>query len=837
MSESPKKIAEKVGVYAPFGQVIINTLNLGSPEKRELRDREKLIKQVKAEVTGLLKSVLHNSFFLNSSKILQPDQVNQQWLAEAKVNTQGSQNLPRDTKIVDLFDKPQVLGKFLLLGDPGVGKSTELLRLADELIQRAEFSNKEPIPVILNLSSWDNSLKDFSQWLTLELKNKYGIGKQLCKRWIADSELILLLDGLDELETQKQNECIHSLNEFMNSDVKPQHVVVCSRSEEYEASDVKLQLNAAIYIQSLSRNQVKEFLCGTGHSLAWDVMEQQEELLLEINKPLFLSIVVLVFSNDKDFLARYDKTSSEPLHEYLFQAYIDVMNRRQLKNTWYPFRRVPSTQSSMQWLTHLATAMTTNSESEFVIEKVEETFQRKAPEGRILYVVVTILLFSAVGFASSSLDFGNEFKVYTYSTFAATTTLVLGLFLVDVYHMPKVYRFALRHNPWINLSKSSFDKLFAFGIIVIHILNILVAIKIFQSPLIGGFIFPSPDFYSRAYNFSVLMYKPFIGMVGGFFGGIIFLILSQFLPKSNETLVPSISNVSLGLVAGLMIGSLIIICEYFEALLNSIIQSFFQFKFILSPILFNLLPFKIITFFVFLTIFTGITLSISDSHRNIKNRESPKNLITFLSGFFFILIPLLISYGVIIGSFISVVLFLLIVTVKALFNLPSSPTEFLSSYLGAMEIMPARDMSMREFYYILVFLSFGGMLSGILSGFWGAEIKWSDRTRPNQGIWSSIKNAFIFSCVGVLVCTPLFLFIDGFERAISNILFITFIFFMVASKTWMTHFFTRIVLFFKGYIPWDYARFLNYSTERMFLQRVGGRYRFIHRLLKEHLGR
>ena len=34
-------------------------------------------------------------------------------------------------------------------------------------------------------------------------------------------------------------------------------------------------------------------------------------------------------------------------------------------------------------------------------------------------------------------------------------------------------------------------------------------------------------------------------------------------------------------------------------------------------------------------------------------------------------------------------------------------------------------------------------------------------------------------------------------------------------------------------IPWNYARFLNHCTERLLLQRVGGRYRFIHRLVQD----
>jgi predicted NACHT family NTPase len=48
------------------------------------------------------------------------------------------------------------------------------------------------------------------------------------------------------------------------------------------------------------------------------------------------------------------------------------------------------------------------------------------------------------------------------------------------------------------------------------------------------------------------------------------------------------------------------------------------------------------------------------------------------------------------------------------------------------------------------------------------------------------------------------------------------------------HFTLRLILYRNGYIPWNYARFLDYCTERLFLQRVGGRYRFIHKLLQDH---
>jgi hypothetical protein len=54
------------------------------------------------------------------------------------------------------------------------------------------------------------------------------------------------------------------------------------------------------------------------------------------------------------------------------------------------------------------------------------------------------------------------------------------------------------------------------------------------------------------------------------------------------------------------------------------------------------------------------------------------------------------------------------------------------------------------------------------------------------------------------------------------------------GKACIQHFTLRLILYRDGYIPWNYARFLDYATERIFLQKVGGGYIFIHRLLLEH---
>ncbi|MEM8642414.1 MAG: hypothetical protein AAGG51_26895 [Cyanobacteria bacterium P01_G01_bin.54] len=48
------------------------------------------------------------------------------------------------------------------------------------------------------------------------------------------------------------------------------------------------------------------------------------------------------------------------------------------------------------------------------------------------------------------------------------------------------------------------------------------------------------------------------------------------------------------------------------------------------------------------------------------------------------------------------------------------------------------------------------------------------------------------------------------------------------------HLSLRICLRLFGHGPWNYSKFLRYCTDRGFLQRVGGGYRFVHALLREH---
>ena len=118
---------------------------------------------------------------------------------------------------------------------------------------------------------------------------------------------------------------------------------------------------------------------------------------------------------------------------------------------------------------------------------------------------------------------------------------------------------------------------------------------------------------------------------------------------------------------------------------------------------------------------------------------------------------------------------------------------------------------------------------------------------PNQGIWKSLKNTMVFGFVGAIIGTvaAIGMRFMMFQNSPDTLLALL-IYCVPYYALWLgflslgacnKHFILRVILYFKGYIPWNYTRFLDYAAERIFLRKVGGGYIFIHRMLMEHFAK
>ncbi|NJR40770.1 MAG: hypothetical protein HC781_20460 [Leptolyngbyaceae cyanobacterium CSU_1_4] len=159
----------------------------------------------------------------------------------------------------------------------------------------------------------------------------------------------------------------------------------------------------------------------------------------------------------------------------------------------------------------------------------------------------------------------------------------------------------------------------------------------------------------------------------------------------------------------------------------------------------------------------------------------------------------------------------------------------------------------------------GGLTVGLISGRQqGLEM----RSRPNQSSWNSLQSMIrttLFAYPGAVILVYFVYFLktianeiskgqnwdiiietlwnietvwknlpDSLTSGASGALFLGFI---VGGVALIQQFCLRLILVSSHSVPWRYVRFLNYCVERHLLQRVGDRYRFLHRELLEHFAR
>jgi NACHT domain len=137
---------------------------------------------------------------------------------------------------------------------------------------------------------------------------------------------------------------------------------------------------------------------------------------------------------------------------------------------------------------------------------------------------------------------------------------------------------------------------------------------------------------------------------------------------------------------------------------------------------------------------------------------------------------------------------------------------------------------------IVLFGMLGGLAGAMMGIFRGLEIQ--DKQNSNEGIIQSAKNAIIsffvaFISLGIFVGLQSSNnklsdgLISGLSLGIVNGL-------IYGGHACTQHFSLRLFLYCQRLAPWNYTHFLDYATERLFLQKVGGGYIFVHRMLLEH---
>lgn len=238
-------------------------------------------------------------------------------------------------------------GRLLIVGQPGAGKTTLLLQLADRLFDL----EKDTLPVVVNLATWQSSYGKLETWLEAILAAEFSTNKAGAKAVLRQSNLILLLDGLDELKTDEAiNSCLAAIADY-GSVAGRQFVVTC-RIEEYKRVEEDARVNLQIEVGPLQGDQIEEELNRMGREQPEAVPLLQaikkDPLLKEaIETPFYFNTLQLLFAGKLPVFTTEDLEGRkvEITEKFISGVLLHIVNKP------YP------SESATHWLSFLASQM------------------------------------------------------------------------------------------------------------------------------------------------------------------------------------------------------------------------------------------------------------------------------------------------------------------------------------------------------------------------------------------------------------------------------------------------------------------------------------------------
>jgi Effector-associated domain 10/NACHT domain len=446
--------------------------------------------------------------------------------------------LDTNKMLIETFGRDDIEGKLLILGAPGAGKTTALLSLAEQLVYGAISQPRTVIPVIFELSTWQNDNQSIESWLIDQLYDLHGGNRKskLYEQWLERQVLLPLLDGLDELGLERQKKCTEKLNEF--AEHYPQ-LVVCCRVKEFEAVDIKLRnLRGAVCLQSLSDSQIQNYLNSINRTEIWSAIQQdpalqillkssdtnidfqnhpnrhkflkiwliiQQDLALQVllninidrdpgllRIPLFLKLAADIYNPDCNLLDKDDLIEKYTNEKLMFDSR-DCERRKEIRRRQWSYKTInqePRSAEVLKLLSWMARQLKHKNQIEFLIEEIQPGLlnKKQLKYYQILFVLIIGIMLGLFLFAIEG----------TISSFAVS--LIVGALLLSEPYKFKYFAYCIDQKAWKN---RAFNMI--LGIMVGIALSVVVAlIECLSVSMTSGF---------KVLLFGTVYLSPTIGLI------------------------------------------------------------------------------------------------------------------------------------------------------------------------------------------------------------------------------------------------------------------------------------------------------------------------------------
>jgi len=198
----------------------------------------------------------------------------------------------------------------MVLGDPGIGKSTFLRKVGLEALKGNKDSYQHPLtPVLLELKNFKENEINIQALIEEEFKicGFPNVEKNISNK-LEKGELLILLDGLDEVPTANVNNVIEKIKDFVDRHYKNRFILSCrtaARTHLRRFTDIEIVEFDDQQIQSFIEHWFSSELDRKNETAknCWELLQKEEYKSAKelAHTPLLLTFLCLVYDENQSF--------------------------------------------------------------------------------------------------------------------------------------------------------------------------------------------------------------------------------------------------------------------------------------------------------------------------------------------------------------------------------------------------------------------------------------------------------------------------------------------------------------------------------------------------------
>ncbi len=198
----------------------------------------------------------------------------------------------------------------MVLGDPGIGKSTFLRKVGLEALKGNKDSYQHSLtPVLLELKNFKENEINIQVLIEEEFKicGFPNVEKNISNK-LEKGELLILLDGLDEVPTANVNNVIEKIQDFVDRHHKNRFILSCrtaARTHLRQFTDIEIVEFDDQQIQSFIEHWFSSELDRKNETAknCWELLQKEEYKSAKelAHTPLLLTFLCLVYDENQSF--------------------------------------------------------------------------------------------------------------------------------------------------------------------------------------------------------------------------------------------------------------------------------------------------------------------------------------------------------------------------------------------------------------------------------------------------------------------------------------------------------------------------------------------------------